>query len=243
MVYLFCDRAAFGTTTVMDDTGDIAKPDATPRKQSRAARRQQLIEATIDTIAAQGYARTTLTDVARQAGISHGLVNFHFETKERLLTETLQYLAEEYRQNWTAALAAAGPSPAEKLDAVLRADFDPRICTKARLSAWCAFWGEAQCRPMYQALCGSNDNDYTRTIEEICAQLVAADGGGGDPVRIARLLRITTEGVWLDMMTMTDPYDAAEAMRTTFTCAAAFFPRHFDENGLVGGGRSDVAPA
>ena len=62
--------------------------------------------------------------------------------------------------------------------------------------------------------------------------------GGGDPVRIARLLRITTEGVWLDMMTMTDPYDAAEAMRTTFTCAAAFFPRLFDENGLVGGGRS-----
>lgn len=125
----------------MDDTGEIAKPDASPRKQSRAARRQQLIEATIETIAAQGYSRTTLTDVARQAGISHGLVNFHFETKERLLTETLQYLAAEYRQNWTAALEAAGPSPAEQLDAVLRADFDPRICTNARLSAWCAFWG------------------------------------------------------------------------------------------------------
>ena len=52
----------------MDDTGEIAKPDASPRKQSRAARRQQLIEATIETIAAQGYSRTTLTDVARQAG-------------------------------------------------------------------------------------------------------------------------------------------------------------------------------
>lgn len=217
----------------MDHTGETERLDAAPRKQSRAARRQQLIEATIETIAAQGYSRTTLTDVARQAGISHGLVNFHFESKERLLTETLHYLAEEYRGNWTTALAAAGPSPAEKLDAVLRSDFDPKICTKARLSAWCAFWGEAQCRPMYQALCGSNDDDYTRTLEEICAGLVAAEGGGRDPVRIARLLRITTEGVWLDMMTMTAPYDAAEAMRTTFTCAAAFFPRQFDENGLI----------
>ena len=206
------------------------------RKATREARRRQLIEATIETIAAQGYSRTTLTDVARQAGISHGLVNFHFETKERLLTETLQYLAAEYRQNWTAALEAAGPSPAEQLDAVLRADFDPRICTNARLSAWCAFWGEAQCRPMYQALCGSNDDDYTRTLESICARLVAEDGRGGDPVRIARVLRITTEGVWLDMMTMTEPYSAAEAMRTTFTCAAAFFPRHFDDNGALGRG-------
>ncbi len=217
----------------MDDSGDTAKPGTTPRKQSRTARRQQLIEATIDTIAAQGYARTTLTDVARQAGISHGLVNFHFETKDKLLTETLQYLAEEYRQNWTAALAVAPSSPAAQLDAMLRADFNPKICTKARLSAWCAFWGEAQCRPMYQALCGSNDDDYNRTLEDICARVVAEDGRGGDPVRIARVLRITSEGVWLDMMTMTAPYDVAEAMRTTFTCAAALFPRHFDDGGLI----------
>lgn len=225
------------------ETGDITKPEAQPRKQSRAARRQQLIEATIDTIAARGYARTTMQDVARQAGISHGLVNFHFETKERLLTETLQYLADEYRLNWTGALAGAGPASAEQLDALLRADFNPKICTKARLSTWCAFWGEAQCRPMYQALCGSSDDDYTRTLEGICARLVTADGGNGDPERIARVLRITTEGVWLDMMTMSDPYDAAEAMRTTFTCAAAFFPRHFNGDGMIGRAEPDPAPA
>lgn len=233
MVYLFCDRAPFGTTTVMDDTGDIAKPDTTPRKQSRAARRQQLIEATIDTIAAQGYARTTLTDVARQAGISHGLVNFHFETKERLLNETLQYLAEEYRQNWTAALAAAGPSPAEQLDAMLRADFDPAICTKARLSAWCAFWGEAQCRPIYQQECGSNDIEYAERLEDICARLIAEGGYGGEPGRVARVIRVTVEGVWLDLMTMTQPYSREEAMRTVHACVAAFFPRHFNADGLI----------
>ena len=63
---------------------EIAPP---PRKQPRDTRRQQLIEATIETLAARGYARTTMTEVARTAGISHGLVNFHFETKEKLLAE------------------------------------------------------------------------------------------------------------------------------------------------------------
>lgn len=219
---------------VMENDGELAKDDQAPkRKLSRGARRQQLIEATIDMIAARGYARTTLTDVARHAGLSHGLVNFHFQSKEKLLTETLKYLAEEYHLNWTTALEAAGPSPAEKLDALLRSDFNPAICTNARLSAWCAFWGEAQCRPMYQELCGSNDDDYNRTLEEICARLVAESGRDGDPVRIARVIRITTEGVWLDMMTMTDAYGPEEAMRTTFTCAAAFFPGHFDEAGLI----------
>lgn len=208
--------------------------DETPprRKLSRGARRQQLIEATIETIGTRGYSRTTTGDVARHAGLSHGLVNFHFESKDKLLSETLLFLAEEYHENWTAALAAAGEDPADQLDAMLRADFDPAICTSARLSAWCAFWGEAQSRPLYQQQCGSNDAEYNRTLEAICARLLEASGRAGNAERIARVLRVTTEGVWLDMMTMSTPYHKEEALRTVFTCAAAFFPDRFTENGL-----------
>ena len=63
------------------------------------------------------------------------------------------------------------------------------------------------------------------------------DEGGytGDVRRIARVLRISTEGVWLDMMTMASPYDVAESQATIFTCAAAFFPRHFGPDGLLTG--------
>ncbi len=204
-----------------------------PRKLSRAARRVQLIEATIETIADRGYARTTLTDVARQAGLSHGLVNFHFETKEKLLTETLLYLAEEYRRNWMAALEAAPAAPAARLDAMLRADFDPRLCSPVRLSAWCSFWGEAQSRPIYQKECGSNDADYNSLMEDICARLIAEGGYAADPARAARVLRVTVEGVWLDMMTMSRPYGAEEGLATVHACAQAFFPGHFGPGGLL----------
>ena len=44
-------------------------------------------------------------------------------------------------------------------------------------------------------------------------------------------LRVTIEGVWLDLMTMTAPYDRQEARSTVFSCAAAFFPEWFDETG------------
>ena len=119
-----------------------------PRKLSREARRVQLIEATIAVLAIKGYARVTMSDVAVQAGLSHGLVNFHFQSKELLLAETLTYLADEYVQNWQAALAAAAPDPAAQLDALIRADFTAELCTPQRLAAWCAFWGEAQSRPL-----------------------------------------------------------------------------------------------
>ncbi|MBL9057826.1 MAG: TetR/AcrR family transcriptional regulator [Rhodobacteraceae bacterium] len=209
------------------------EPAAAPRKQPRDTRRLQLIEATIATLAHSGYARMTLAEVTRRAGLSQGLVNFHFDSKERLLTETLLYLAEEYRLNWTQALAAAGPNAAAQLDALLRADFNPAICTPDRLAAWCSFWGEAQSRPIYQERCGANDESYNRTVEAICARLMAEGGYSGDPVRVARVLRNTVEGTWLDMMTMTEAYDRLEAEATVMTCAAMAFPEHFTPKGRI----------
>ena len=136
-------------------------------------------------------------------------------------------LAEEYRENWTGALAAAGENPAAQLDALLRADFTDGICTPERLAAWCSFWGEAQSRPLYQERCGSNDEHYNRTMEKIVARLMAEGGYRGDPARVARVLRVTVEGTWLDLMTMNQPYSREEALASVMVCAAAFFPDHF----------------
>lgn len=199
---------------------------------SREQRRTQLIEATITTLATRGYSRTTLTDVARTAGLSHGLVLFHFETKEKLLAETLLYLAEEYRQNWQDALARAGSSPAEQLDALVEADFNQDIFTPARLAAWCSFWGETQSRPLYQQTCGEKDAIYNRTLQDICARLSKEGGYGHDPIHVSRVIRVTSEGVWLDRVTVTDPYSWEEARITVRTALALCFPRHFTVEGL-----------
>lgn len=212
-----------------------AKTSQGPRKLSRAARRVQLIEATIEVLAERGYARTTLSDVANRAGLSHGLVNFHFQSKELLLAETLSFLSDEYRESWTQALAAAGDRPAGQLDALIRADFSPHLFTPARLAAWVAFWGEAQSRPLYQEKCGEKDEDYVRRKEAICAALMREGGYCGDPARVARALRLVTEGVWMDLVTMADPYPREEGLATVHCAAAAFFPRHFSDRGLIGG--------
>jgi AcrR family transcriptional regulator len=200
---------------------------------SREARRSQLIESTIETLAARGYSRTTLTEVAKAAGLSHGLVLFHFETKEKLLAETLNYLAEEYRQNWQTALAAVGDDPADQLNALIEADFNPSICTPSRLAAWCSFWGEAQSRPLYQEACASTDDAYNLQLEAICQRLSDLGGYNRHAIRIARVIRVTIEGVWLDMMTMATPYTLEEARATVRTCAALCFPDHFTPEGLM----------
>jgi AcrR family transcriptional regulator len=203
-----------------------------PRKASREVRRQQLIDATIETLATRGYAQTTMTDVARTAGVSHGLVNFHFETKENLLAETLLFLAQEYRDNWQEALAAVPHDPASQLNALIIADFNARICTTPKLISWCAFWGEAQSRPMYQEKCGANDMAYITMLEGVVYRLINEGGYKLDTERAARVIRVTIEGVWMDLLTMTAPYDREEALKTVFLSASTLFPKHFGENGL-----------
>ena len=131
-------------------------------------------------------------------------------------------------------MATADPAPAAQLDAILRADFNPAICTPAKLSAWCAFWGEAQCRPLYQEHCGSNDDAYFAAIETICTDLQRDGSYSYNPIQAARVLRVTLEGVWLDMMTTNTPYSRAEALTTVYACTAAFFPKHFTDEGPVG---------
>ena len=218
---------------IMKTAAKMLDPVPLPRKASREHRRQQMIDATIETLARRGYAQTTMTDVAIASGVSHGLINFHFETKEKLLTETLLYLAAEYRENWREAMAGAAPSPAAQLNALLLADFNEKICTQSKLRAWCAFWGEAQSRPIYQEKCAVYDQAYNRELEDVCARLIAEGNYNRNAARVARVLRVMIEGLWLDIMSMTTPYSRDEAIRTVYVCASALFPRHFGESGLL----------
>lgn len=211
--------------TILEQTGIIG------RKASKEIRRQQLIEATIDVMARKGYSGTTMLDVAKAAGLSSGIVNFHFETKEKLLVETLKYLADEYRANWHKALNVVGDDPADKLRSLLFADFNPEICSARKLAAWCAFWAEAQSRPTYLEHCGSNDEEYSAIVLDLCRAIIKKGRYPLTPELMARALDALLEGLWLDLMTMAKPYSLEDAKQTIAACLHAFFPKHYPAAG------------
>lgn len=212
-----------------------AMPKTAPsgRKASREYRREQLIEATIAAIAQHGLSRVTLGHVATMAGVSHGLVIFHFESKEKLLAETLRFMSEEHRNIWQEALRTAPDTPAGPLNALILAEFCEANQGAEGLSAWCAFWGEAQNRPLYLEQCADNDSLQIRAFEDACQRLVVNGGYDMDFRRAARVLRLTIEGVWLELMVSASPYPYEEAVSTAFFCASMLFPRHFNETGLI----------
>ena len=65
-------------------------------EQKHDVRRQQLIEATMTCIREYGLDGTTIAKVTQEAGLSNGIVNFYFKTKQELLSETLRSIHTEY---------------------------------------------------------------------------------------------------------------------------------------------------
>lgn len=208
-----------------------AETAALPRKASRDVRRQQLIEATITILARKGYAALTVADVAKQAGLSPGIVIFHFCTKDQLLAETLKFLALEYRDHWATRMKEGGGSPADQLKAIFLSDFETDVFTPERLAAWIAFWGEAQGRPIYDDICAELDAERFDRTCELVGRINEEGGYGLDPALVMRSLECLMDGLWLGLAAtgagQKGRVTAPEARKVVMVALSAFFPRHF----------------
>lgn len=56
------------------------------------ARRRQIIAAAAEVLADEGYGRATLARIARQAGISKGVISYHFDGKDDLMRQVVVHL-------------------------------------------------------------------------------------------------------------------------------------------------------
>lgn len=211
------------TTPPRPDTG---KPRRTEPKE---VRRSQLIEATIESIARYGIAGTTMSTVTEFAGLSIGLVNFHFKSKQNLLEETLMFLAREHHGLWRRAYEDAGLSAPEKLLAIVDSHFHTQICTRKKLAVWYAFFGEAGRRTVYRALVEDIDDERFELSRRLCRQIAEDGAHHGPPVdMIARTLEGLYDGLWLNILMYPETFNRNEARAKVHAYLALAFPKHFE---------------
>lgn len=198
------------------------------RTATKAQRRLQLIEATIRCIASHGLSDTTTSLVAKEAGLSQGIINLHFKSKEKLLLATLEHVVDEYKSVWERVLAAAGPGNAEQLAALVGVDFHRSVCERDKLAVWFAFWSESKARPTYRKLCAERDREYDQHLNELCADIVREGRYDIDPESAANAMAAMTEGLWLDMLVNQRMMSREAARQTSMAYLAHLFPQHFE---------------
>lgn len=202
------------------------------RTATREARRRQLIDATIESIAKRGLTNTTLAEVTKGAKLSHGIVNFHFQSKELLLIETFRFLSVEYSANWRAALEKAGSTAKERLAAMVDADFDPAVCNPAKVAAWFAFLGDTKYRPAYLDLLVKDDQKRLKEFERSCRSIDReGEYGHEDPSMIAKSLESLIDGLWLNILINPRSFRRRDARGICRGFLGVVFPRHFPPAG------------
>lgn len=206
----------------------VSKTAITARSASKQARRQQLIEATIQCIARKGMSSTTMADVTQQAGLSLGIVNLHFVSKEKLLIETLQHVADEYQQGLEKIYRDKTLSAPEKIKAQADYDFSKKIIKRDKLAVWFAFWGEAKARPTYSDICARYDALVASNLTTLFEQLKSS-GNYADinASRVSIGYTALTDGLWLDLLISPRKLSVAEAREVVDDFLASQFPQHF----------------
>ncbi|APH71480.1 transcriptional regulator BetI [Aquibium oceanicum] len=122
-----------------------------PKVGMQPVRRQALIDAAIAAIGERGSLDVTMSEIAGLAGVSSALAHHYFGAKSDLLEATMRHLLSELGADCRAALAAAA-TPRERVSAVIGVNFSEKQFRPEIISAWLAFYVEAQRTPALRRL-------------------------------------------------------------------------------------------
>jgi TetR/AcrR family transcriptional regulator, transcriptional repressor of bet genes len=119
------------------------------RPSNTDQRRAEIVDALLSVMARTGYDNATIAAIAREAGLTSGLLHYHFENKQAILVALVERLVVGLEERVRSRLEAAGSEPRRRLprrrlhafiDAhvALDADADPRA-----VAAWVVVAAEA----------------------------------------------------------------------------------------------------
>ena len=97
--------------------------DGNDRSFIEKARRAQIIECAINAIAELGYAKASLAEIARRAGVSKGVISYHFAGKGELIQQVVATVLETAAGEMMPRIFAEH-SPARMLRAYIESNLD-----------------------------------------------------------------------------------------------------------------------
>lgn len=106
--------------TVTNEAGELVEP-----------RKLQIMQVTERLIAEFGFDGLRLRDVANAAGVSIGLIQHYFVTRDALVLETLSHASWRRAEEWS-SLGAGVADPVEQMHVLLKGS----ITDRARCQAW-----------------------------------------------------------------------------------------------------------
>lgn len=177
-----------------------AKPKSRRRKKStfiEKARRKQIVDATIETIAEQGLQNASLAEIAKNLDVSQSVISYHFDGKSELIAETINTIFRETNA-YIKTRVDAQKSATARLRAYIDASFEfeqtHRELFVALVDLWSGFGSAEEERQFF----GTAYHSCRRHLEKILLEGQKTGEFGDFPaMTVAAITQAAIDGIML----------------------------------------------
>lgn len=179
-----------------------------PKLGMQPVRERQLVEAALQVLSSEGFARTTMARVGRRAGLSTGTVQHYFHDKEGLLAATLAALNKRIGDATRERMRTAR-SPIERLHAIADVQFDDEQFSPDMVAVWHALWGNLREVPRLVRLQTVFERRMQSNVRHAMRQIVPA----ADVVDQTDSMLAMIYGLWMKAAQPANDISPARARR------------------------------
>lgn len=170
-------------------------------------RRRDLIEAAYQTFLEHGFNGMTMARIGERAGMSHGIVNYYFKSKDELVSAVVRKANFLIMQD-TARRLRAATSPRERVSAVIAGNFPDKLFTRDIARAWVSYYAALGQHRDLDRMQRVVDVRLARNLMHALRQIVDRDRAE----LVADYIAVLIDGYWLRHTKSHDPVDAATAI-------------------------------
>ena len=143
-------------------------------KAGEAVRRNQIRTAAYEIAAESGVRAITIRDVAERAGLSPGLILFHYGSKEQLVLDVLEWVLETTTALHIGPEIAAIEASGERLLALLRQEMERISREPRRIRLFFEFWSAGLWDPAIGTLMQAELDRYREAFRPMAEEVLRA---------------------------------------------------------------------
>jgi TetR/AcrR family transcriptional repressor of bet genes len=164
-------------------------------RASEDVRREQILQASFEVASREGIGGLTIRAVAAEAKLSHSLVVFYFQRKERLVLELLEWLIAATAVLHVPDEVARIPGALDRLHALLEHELARLAEQPKHTRLFFEYWARGTQDAEVRARVGAELERYRAAFRPIMAELHPADPDGMAAVAVSWLQGCAVQGM------------------------------------------------
>ena len=164
-----------------------------------AVRKARLVEATLVCLQRFGFQGASIRRICAEAGVSVGLINHHYASKDELVAEAYLAITRRLTEQLRAAIDGAAPDARSRLSAFFSGSFSEELLNPRLLDAWLAFWVAVKSADTISRAHDQSYAEYRATISQTLMQLARENRWRRFDSDLAAIaLSALLDGLWLE---------------------------------------------